>query len=176
MKRGLAIVLAALLVVPAFADATGPDRNAREIPAGQWQNTYDLSRNDPRIRTKAGARLMAVEVVHNRGEKTAKVTWVADRAICENPLAAPCEWVGTNGDADAQIIGNDLVFAAAISAEEADPTFVVLRGPPVGQTRVQPSGHMIDARGGYAYRFNWTARFPIVPEPPPAAPKARKRG
>jgi hypothetical protein len=175
MKGSFAFALAALCAGPAFADATGPDRGAISIPAGQWQNTYDLSRIDPRIRTNAGAKLMAVEVVHNRGESTAKVTWVADRAVCEDPTQGPCEWVGSSGDATARIIGNDLVFSAQISADETDPVFVVLRGPPAAQTTQQPSGYMMNARGGYAYRFNWRARFRVVAASAPTTPKATKR-
>lgn len=170
---GAALAAAVAIAGPAArADATGPDPDARDIPAGRWQNTFDLARMDPRIRTAGGAQLMAVTVFHNRGESTAQVTWVADRAVCEDPRAEPCSWVGATGDATARIIGNDLVFAAALSDEEADPAFVVLRGPPVGRTSAQPSGYMMNARGGYAYRFTWTARFPIVREPARTPPGA----
>lgn len=176
IRYGAALAAAVALGGPAAqADATGPDRGAREIPAGRWQNTFDLARMDPRIRTVGGAQLMAVTVFHNRGESTAQVTWVADRAVCEDPRAEPCSWVGASGDATARIIGDDLVFAAPLSDEESDPAFVVLRGPPVGRTGVQPSGYMMNARGDYAYRFTWTARFPIVREPARTAPGAGAR-
>jgi len=66
------------------------------------------------------------------------------------------------------------VFAAKISPDLEDPTIIVLRGPPAASTATPPSGYMMNAGADFAYRFVWTARFPIVREPTPAAPKARR--
>jgi hypothetical protein len=159
MKHLALILLGLCLAAPAVAQ---PDSNEQLIPPGLWQNTYDLARQDPRIRTRGGAALMQLTIIHNRGASTAQVTWTTNRAICENPLEPPCETIGQSGDARARVIGNDLVFAAKISPDLEDPTIIVLRGPPTASTAIQPSGYMMNASADYAYRFTWTARFPLV--------------
>jgi hypothetical protein len=171
MKHLALFVLGLCVAVPAAAQ---PDSNERLTQPGPWQNTYDLARQDPRIRTRGGAALMQLTVMHDRGASTAQVTWTTDRAICENPLEPPCETIGQSGDARARLIGNDLVFAAKISPDLEDPTIIVLRGPPAASTATQPSGYMMNASADYAYRFTWTARFPIVGAPTPPKPKTRR--
>lgn len=155
MKRIGLIALATCVAVPVAAQ---PDRNEVLTPAGTWQNTYDLVRQDPRIRTRGGAALMQLTVMHNRGAPTARVTWTTDRAICENPVDPPCETIGKSGEARARIIGNDLVFAAKISPDAEDPTIIVLRGPPARTNAPKPTGYMMNAGADFAYRFIWTAR------------------
>jgi hypothetical protein len=169
---GLGVVALAFISLAGFGTAYAqPDQNDVQTPPGIWQNTYDLSRLDPRIRTKASGALMAVEVFHDRGSNQAKVTWVADRAICDDPLEAPCETIGKSGDSVARIIGMDLVFSAQLSPDHADPTFVVLRGPFSARTGFPATGYMMNAKAGYAYRFTWTPRFPLMRPSSTSAPK-----
>lgn len=117
---------------------------------GPWHGTYQLDRDDPRIHTRGGADLLRIQVIHSEGHRDANVSWVAGRAICEDPDGEPCEWVGASGWTPAQIVNGDLVFALPISADASDPFFVVMRRG-YGQ---RMSGYLVNARSDFSFRFD----------------------
>ncbi|MFC4290997.1 hypothetical protein ACFOWX_01025 [Sphingorhabdus arenilitoris] len=155
--------LAALaFITPVFAAAQeskgmGEDRGSL-IPAGEWQRNFELSREDPRIRTKGGADLLRIQVIQDKGAESVQVSWTAGRAICEDPNGEPCESVGASGTVQGRILGKDLVFAIPLSAQAEDPTIVILRGGVSGGKNKAPlSGYMMNALGDYAYKFTYSA-------------------
>lgn len=66
-------------------------------PPGPWQGDWVIRREDPRIRTLGGSELFRLQIVHDTEQNEVSVAWQAGRAICEDPLAPPCEWVGETG-------------------------------------------------------------------------------
>ena len=66
---------------------------AQETAPGPWQGNWRVTRDDPRIRTRAGAELARLHIIHDQGSRTLELQWVAGRAICEDPAGEPCEWV-----------------------------------------------------------------------------------
>lgn len=145
-----------LAVFAVLAAAVGPAvaQEGPHLPIGPWHGNYQLSREDPRIRTRGGADLIRMQVIHSKGQPTATVSWIAGRAICEDPLAEPCEWIGANGTQEARVVGDTLVLALSLSPDESDPAILVLNGPPVAGSRKQ--GLMTNARADFGYRLSWT--------------------
>lgn len=130
-----------------------PSKNARKatagVPAGPWQGRWDVTRDHPQIRTRAGALALQLEIDHDRNNATPRVQWIADRALCESPTASPCEWVGSRGVASsARVVGGHLLLVLQVSADDSDPMVVWLERPQDGRSA---SGTLISARGDLAY-------------------------
>lgn len=153
--RGLALITAAAaltLNVSAGAQEEGPT-----TAPGVWQGNYALTRIDPRIRTRAGADLIGMQVIQDRGADTATVSWDARRAICPDPLDEPCEWIGANGTDTARVIGNTLVLALRLSPDESDPAILVLQRQSTGRGKpARLAGFITNARAGWDIRFDAT--------------------
>jgi len=148
-----------LAVFAVLAAAVGPAvaQEGPHLPIGPWHGNYQLSREDPRIRTRGGADLIRMQVIHSKGQPTATVSWIAGRAICEDPLAEPCEWIGANGTQEARVVGDTLVLALSLSPDESDPAILVLERR---AQRGQPAryyGVMSNAKADWGYRFTASA-------------------
>lgn len=149
---------AAALLVPLLALAYEPAETmlsdaerAAAVPAGPWQGQWRVTRSDARLTTRASSELLVLTVFQDLGATTADVDWQAGRAICEDPLAEPCEWVGASGDAAATAISaGALVAVMHISADESDPYLLHLAAPQPGRPA---QGVLLNARGDWAYRI-----------------------
>lgn len=133
----------------ACSGATAQEAESGARP-GIWQGNYQLDREDPRIRTRGGADLLRIQVIHSRGDAAITASWAAGRAICEDPTAEPCDWIGTNGTTRGRVIGDQIMVALPLSADEGDPLIVLIRragGQPL-------SGHIFNARGDFAWRIS----------------------
>lgn len=128
---GSALCGGAAAAEPASAMQSAQER-AGERPVGPWQGNWRIVRNDPRIRTRAGALVLRMQVVQDAGSAIAEVDWVTDRAICDDPMASPCEWVGQNGRQTALVVGTRRVMALPLSADASDPHWIQLDRPRVG--------------------------------------------
>lgn len=147
-----AATAALVLHVSAGAQEDGPT-----AASGEWQGNYALSRIDPRIRTRAGADLIGMQVIQDRGADTATVSWDARRAICPDPLDEPCEWIGANGTDTARVIGDTLVLALRLSPDESDPAILVLQRPSTGGKGARRlSGFITNAGADWDIRFEAT--------------------
>lgn len=137
-------LLAIATLLPAgLAAAAGP---AAETA---WQGDWTVIRDDPRLRTWAGAELLRLHVEAGPDAALA-VDWEAGRAICPAPLEAPCEWVGARGrHAVAMQSGDSLLAVLPVSADEGDPLLLHLHRPP-GAARAD--GVLLGARGELRYR------------------------
>ncbi len=156
-----AVSIAASFALLLAAPAAMAQEEVGSEAAGAWQGTYQLDRDDPRIRTRGGADLMHIQVIHSKGQRDATIIWVAGRAICDDPGAEPCEWIGASGTVQGRLLQQDLVFAIPLSAEVEDPAIVILRGPP-GQSRKKQLhvGQMMNARADFSYDFSYS----VVPD------------
>lgn len=154
--RGIALFAAA---VAALAVSASAQEDAAGAEPGEWQGNYALSRIDPRIRTRAGADLIGMQVIHDRGADTATVSWDARRAICPDPLDEPCEWIGAGGTDTARVIGDTLVLALRLSPDESDPAIVVLQRSSAGRGKtVRFTGVITNARADWDIRFDAVQR------------------
>lgn len=118
-------------------------------PAGPWQGRWDVTRDHPQIRTRAGALALQLDIQHDRGSTSPRVRWMADRALCESPAAPPCEWVGSRGVASAvRVVNGHLLMVLQVSADDSDPMVVWLERPQQGRPA---RGTLISARGDLAY-------------------------
>lgn len=152
MRRFALIAAAAALALAASAGAQ--EEGPSTVP-GDWQGNYALTRIDPRIRTRAGADLIGMQVIQDRGADTAMVSWDARRAICPDPLDGPCEWIGAGGTDTARVIGNTLVLALRLSPDESDPAVLVLQRASTGARKpVRLSGFITNARADWDIRFD----------------------
>lgn len=114
-----------------------------------WLGDWTVTRDDPRLRSRAGAELLRLHV--EAGPDAALVLdWAAGRAICPEPLEAPCEWVGADGrNAVVMLSGDSLLAVLPVSADEADPLLLLLHRPPGA---VLADGVLLGARGELRYR------------------------
>lgn len=142
MRSALAFMLA--VAAPAAAQE-GP-----HFAPGPWQATYQLDRIDPRIRTRGGADLIRMQVIHSKGEAEVTVSWNAGRAICEDPLAQPCDWISANGTTRGRIVGDQLVIALPVSADDSDPMILLMRRTANGGL----GGHVVNAKADFAWGFD----------------------
>jgi hypothetical protein len=133
------------------------ERLAERAP-GRWQGDWRLTRVDPRIRTRAGALALRLQVIHDAGSPVIEVDWTADRAICEDPMAGPCEWVGQSGRQTGLLVANGWVMALPLSADNADPHWLRLTQDPSG------------AHGQLIYNFG-SAHMPVELRPEDPAPR-----
>ena len=142
-RRGRALVAALLCCAsasvahePAHTMQSAAER-ALELPAGPWQGEWLVLRDDPRIRTRAGAEALHLSIVHDRGRDRAQVAWTAGRAICDDVVAEPCEWVGARGQVDHALVAPDgLYLRLAVSADASNPLLLHLAGPAQGAAGV----------------------------------------
>lgn len=158
LRRNVSAVVSALgLLLAAAAHAELPEtmlsaeEATRSVPAGAWQGEWRVTRSDPRLITRASSELLVLTVFHDQGAAKAGVTWLAGRAICEDPLAEPCETVGASGDAvTAAINAGALLAVLRVSPDEADPYLLHLAAP----LKNRPAqGVLLNARGDWAYRI-----------------------
>jgi hypothetical protein len=113
------------------------------IPAGAWQGNWRVVREDPRIHTRGGAELARLHVIHDAGAPTAVVQWVTGPAVCEDPLAGPCEWVGARGEAEAAAVADTgLYVLMPVSADASAPLLLHLSAPVDGARGVATDGHL----------------------------------
>ena len=120
-------------------------------PTGAWHGTWEVTRDDPDIRTRAGALALRLQIEHARHGASPQVRWVADRALCPSPRAAPCEWVGSRGKAvSTRVVAGHLLAVLQVSADDADPFVVWLERPEQGRSA---QGTLLSARGDLHYRL-----------------------
>jgi len=114
-----------------------------------WLGDWTVTRDDPRLRSRAGAELLRLHI--EAGPDAALVLdWAAGRAICPEPLEAPCEWVGAHGrNAVVMPSGDSLLAVLPVSADEADPLLLHLHRPPGAALA---DGVLLGARGELRYR------------------------
>lgn len=106
---------------------------AHEFPAGHWQGEWRVLRDDPRIRTRAGAEALRLSIAHDRGSERAQVAWTAGRAICADVMAESCEWVGAHGQVGQALVAPDgLYLRLAISADASNPLILHVPRPESG--------------------------------------------
>ena len=125
---------------------------ALETAPGPWQGTWRVTRDDPRIYTRAGAELARLHIIQEQGSRVLELQWVAGRAMCEDPAGEPCEWAGAAGESARarQTQGGGLTASLAVSADQDDPfTLHFARRPKAGQA-VQ--GTLSSARGDIRWR------------------------
>lgn len=106
---------------------------ALEVPAGPWQGEWTVVREDPLIRTRAGAEALRLSIVHDAGSDRAQVHWNAGRAICDDVMAEPCEWIGAEGQVDRAVVApTGLYLRIPVSADESAPFLLHLSRPVQG--------------------------------------------
>lgn len=112
-----------------------------------WQGEWRVTRDDPRLYTRAAAELLSLRVIEVSDTAT-RIQWQTGRAICEDPLAEPCEWIGASGEAVAVISGGSLMVVLPVSADDGDPVVLQLARVPAS---ARASGVLFSARGGLRY-------------------------
>ena len=142
------------VALPAAAQASGGGQSARErateTAPGPWQGNWSLLRDDPRIRTRAGAATLRLHVIHDAAGPV-EVQWIADRGICEDPNAEPCEWVAAHGAGTAVAAGpGALAVLLRVSADPDDPFLLVLERSGEGRA----TARLVATKGGIAYRLD----------------------
>jgi hypothetical protein len=130
-SRILRLVSVVAVASIALATAAG----AREDPAtmaaadegvgheapGPWQGNWALTRDDPRLTTRASQALLRLAVIQSVGDATASVQWIADRAICPEPFDDPCEWIGAAGEVAGIVDAGGLYAVLPVAADPEDP-------------------------------------------------------
>ena len=127
---------------------------ALETAPGPWQGTWRVTRDDPRIYTRAGAELARLHIIQEQGSRVLELQWVAGRAMCEDPAGEPCEWAGAAGESARarQTQGGGLTASLAVSADPDDPfTLYFPRRPKAGEA-VQ--GTLSSKRGDIRWRVD----------------------
>ena len=125
---------------------------ALETAPGPWQGTWRVTRDDPRIYTRAGAELARLHIIQEQGSRVLELQWVAGRAMCEDPAGEPCEWAGAAGESARarQTQGGGLTAPLAVTADPDDPfTLYFARRPTAGEA-VQ--GTLSSKRGDIRWR------------------------
>ncbi len=139
-------LLAITTLLPVVAAAAG---QMAMTATAAWQGDWTVTRVDPRLRTRAGAELLSLHV-DTGPDGALAVDWAAGRAICPQPLEAPCEWVGAHGQqAIAMQSGDSLLAVLPVSADEADPLVLHLHRSPGAALA---AGVLLGARGELRYR------------------------
>jgi hypothetical protein len=110
-----------------------PEEVASETPPGPWQGRWAVHRDDPRILSRAGAELLRLEMLDDPASGEVWVSWQAARAVCEDPLAPPFEWVGAGGEAQTEVLSpQGLFLSISLSADPDDPHRLFLAAPASG--------------------------------------------
>lgn len=139
-SRACAAVLGSFVLAGAGLAGEGPETMADPLDgvgpilAGFWQGNWQLWREDLRLTTRGAAVLLRLHVLHDEGADRAELQWIADRGICPDPSAPPCEWVGAAGVTEARVSTGGLEARLAISAD-AEEVFE-LRLEPEGRGRL----------------------------------------
>ncbi|GAD23525.1 hypothetical protein [Acidovorax sp. MR-S7] len=137
----LSLLLAAVcLPLAALAAGAGHGQTAAEraleTAPGPWQGNWRVTRDDPRMRTRAGAELARLHIIQEQGSRVLELQWTAGRAMCEDPAGEPCEWAGAAGESAhaRQTQGGGLTAPLAVSADPDDPfTLHFVRRPKAGE-------------------------------------------
>jgi hypothetical protein len=141
-------------IAMAAGDGHGQSRaeRAQAVPAGPWQGNWRVTRDDPRIRTRGGAELARLHAMQDEGSSIVHLQWIAGPAICEDPTAEPCEWVGAKGETDrGRATGTSgLIAPLAVSADADDP--FTLRFPRLPKPGEAVPGSITNAKGGIRWR------------------------
>src|SRR5690606_15002962 len=133
---------AAAAFEPAHTMQSAAER-ALEAPAGPWQGEWIVVRDDPRIRTRAGAEALRLSIFQDAGSGHAQVQWTAGRAICDDVLGEPCEWIGARGETDRAVAEpTGLYVRMSISADESAPFLLHLAAPAEGAAGVLYDGRL----------------------------------
>lgn len=133
---------AAAAFEPAHTMQSAAER-ALEAPVGPWQGEWIVVRDDPRIRTRAGAEALRLSIIHDAGSGRAQVQWTAGRAICDDVLDEPCEWIGARGKTDRALVEpTGLYVRVPISADESAPFLLHLASPAEGAAGVLYDGRL----------------------------------
>jgi hypothetical protein len=153
VHRTRLLLVAACLPLAALAEhGQSAAERAQETPPGPWQGNWRVTRDDPRIRTRAGAELARLHIIQQQGNRVLQLQWVAGRAMCEDPAGEPCEWAGAAGESAhaRELEGGGLAAALAVSADTDDPfTLRFARHPAAGQAA---EGTLTSARGDIRWR------------------------
>jgi hypothetical protein len=148
-----AIGLMAVLSLPAWAQQAGglsAQERARATPPDPWNGNWSLQRDDPRIRTRAGAATLRLQVIQDAAGRV-DVLWMADRGICEDPNAPPCEWVSARGTGVAVSAGaGSLAVLLRVSADPDDTFLLLLERGAGGRV----TARLVSEKGGIAYRLD----------------------
>lgn len=129
----LAVGVGALAAQEPSESMLGAAEAALEQPPGPWQGNWRLRREHPGLRTRGAAELLRLQILQDLGEDQVSLQWVAGRAICPEPEAAPCEWVGAAGETTAWIGPTGLYALLPVSADAGDPFLLHLDvGTPPG--------------------------------------------
>lgn len=132
---------------------------AHSVPAGPWQGNWRVLREDTRIRTRGGGEALRLQVIHDAGSDHAQVQWVAGPAICEDPLAEPCEWIGASGESlHAPVTDESLYLLLPLSADSLDPLLLHIPSGP------DSAGLLLSLNSGLRYRVR------LSPESEPTFP------
>ena len=154
-RTRLLLLIAACLPVVALAEhGQSAAERALETPPGPWQGNWRVTRDDPRIRTRAGAELARLHVIQQQGSRVLQLQWVAGCAMCEDPAGEPCEWVGAAGESAQarEVKGGGLAAPLAVSADPDDPfTLRFARRPKKGQAA---EGTLTNAHGDIRWRVH----------------------
>lgn len=136
----------ALLIVALSAVA------APSVSDTVWHGDWTVTRDDPRLLTRAGAELLSLRIVAGEADDSPVLHWSAGRAICLDPLDEPCEWVGARGESSvAMLSGDTLVAVLRVSADDGDPFVLHLR-PSQSPSSPITSGVLLGGRGELRYR------------------------
>lgn len=148
------LLLCGLLLAACTAWALDDDHGqsaqerAAEVPAGPWQGNWRVTRDDPRITSRAGSEVVRLHIIHDQGSPSLDVSWVAGRAICIDPLSDPCEWADASGiDALSAEVGDDgsVRISLPISADLDDPFTLKFSRLPLADEAVQG---VLESAGG----------------------------
>lgn len=148
----LVLTAAGLRAAEPAATMQSDAERASETAAGIWQGNWRVLRDDPRVRTRAGAEALRLHVIHDAGSDRAEVQWIAGRAICADPAAEPCEWIGQTGAVQAWVGAHGLYAVLPVAADAANPFVLHLARAQRGT-----SGALFDAYGELRYRVELTA-------------------
>lgn len=125
-----------------------------ETPPGPWQGNWRVTRDDPRLRTRAGAELARLHIMQDQGSGELSLQWVAGRAMCEDPSGGPCEWSGAAGESTRATATDQggLRAQLAVSADIDDPFTLSFPRRPQGTEVVE--GWLSSARPGIRWRVS----------------------
>lgn len=130
-------------------------QSAREVEqtlaTGQWQGNWRITRIDPKIKTRAGAELLTMQVIQDKNSPKAQLIWLAGRAICPQINTEPCEWIGSSSPSTtAYIYAGQLLASLNISSDDSDP-FILLLVPDTSKNKAK--GVLISHHGEINYQI-----------------------
>ena len=145
-------LISSIAAAESASDMQSAAEAAQEVSAGRWQGNWLVLREDARIRTRGGAETLRLHVFHDAGSEHAQVQWIAGRAICEDPLGEPCEWVGASGESLRVPVTDDAMYLLLpLSADTQDAALLHVTMPTTGE------GLLLSLSGGLRYRVRLIA-------------------